>query len=109
MHHFQRCDCCHAFPFQCRKLTELKTSWCWLDEKNPHIRKTRDGTNGQVGFEQRSVLNGHVDLSLCDRSTFQLTWTVSGQTAFDKFVRPAALCGGEEAEISQFAELKQQN
>ena len=33
-----------------------------LDEKNPHIRNTRDGTV-YIGCEQRCIHNGHVDLS----------------------------------------------
>ena len=44
------------------------------------------------------VHNGHVDLPRRMRSSFQLPGTVSGQTAFDKFVRLASLCRGEEAE-----------
>ena len=39
-----------------------------------------------------------MDLSLCNRSSFQLAGTVSGQAALDKPVRPAALCRGEAAE-----------
>ena len=32
---------------------------------------------------------------------------MSGQTAFDKLVRPVALCGGGETEISQFDEIEE--
>ena len=48
--------------------------------------------------------------------TFQLAGTLSGQTAFDKLERRAALCRGEEPETSQFdavegtdLELKREN
>ena len=39
-----------------------------------------------------------MDLPRGNRSSFQLAGTVSGQAAFDKLVRPAALCRGEVAE-----------
>ena len=48
-----------------------------------------------------------MDLSRCKRSCFQLVGTVSGHTAFDKLVRRAAVCRGEEAEISQIEEIQE--
>ena len=60
-----------------------------LDEKNPHIRNIRDGT----------VINLDVNGgALMKQVQFQLAETVSGQAAFDKLVRPAALCRGVTAE-----------
>ena len=41
-----------------------------------------------------------------DLPQFQLAGTVSGQTAFDKFVRLAALSGGEEAEDRKLEEVE---
>ena len=63
-----------------------------LDEKNPHIRNTRGGTVIKL-----DVNNGvyTMDMLICLDETglvFQLAGTVSGQAAFDKLVRPAALC-----------------
>ena len=37
-------------------------------------------------------------MDLPNKSSFQLAGTVGGQAAFDKLVRPAALCRGETAE-----------
>ena len=48
---------------------------------------------------------GHVALPRRSRSSFQLARTVSGQTAFDKLVRPAALCVGDEAENRKSEEI----
>ena len=63
-----------------------------LDEKNPHIRNIRDGT-----VKKLDANNGvyTMDLSGRDRAGFQLAGTVSGQTAFDKPVRPAKSCKSE--------------
>ena len=63
-----------------------------LDGKNPHIRNTRDGTTIKL-----DVNNGvyTMDMWICLDETglvLQLAGTVSGQAAFDKPVRPAALC-----------------
>ena len=51
-----------------------------LDEMNPHIRNTRDGTVIKL-----DVNNGVYTMEMC-------------QAAFEKPVRPAALCRGETAE-----------
>ena len=45
------------------------------------------------------------DMRICLHEAVQLAGTVSGQTAFDKLVRMATMCGGEEGEISQCDEV----
>ena len=77
-----------------------------LDAKNPHIRNTRDGTVIKL-----DVNNGVQTMDMWvrldkKRSSFKLAGTESGQTAIDKLVRLLALCGGGEAEISQFGEIE---
>ena len=50
-----------------------------------------------------------MDMWICLDETgpvFQLAGTVSGQAAFDKPARPAALCRGGDAEVSQVEEVE---
>ena len=77
-----------------------------LDEMNPHIRNTRDGTvikldvnNGVYTMVCTQWTCGFASMKQVQFS--QLAGTVSGQAAFDKPVRPAALCRGETAENGQ--------
>ena len=62
-----------------------------LHEKNPHIRNTRDGTVIKL-----DVNNGvyTMDMRIClDETGLVFSWqALGGQAAFDKPVRPAALC-----------------
>ena len=68
-----------------------------LDEMNPHIRNTRDGTVIKL-----DVNNGvyTMDMWIClDETGPVFSWQGQcGQAAFDNLVRPAALCRGETAE-----------
>ena len=78
-----------------------------LDEKNPHIRNIRDETTIKV-----DVNNGvyTMDMWICLDETgpvFQLAGTVSGQAAFDKPVRLAALCRCEGAENRKLEEIEE--
>ena len=54
------------------------------------------------------VHHGHVDLPRSNRSSCHLAGTVSGQTAFDKLVRPAAMCRGEKHKTGNWKKLKEQ-
>ena len=67
-----------------------------LDEKNPKIRNVRDGT--VIKLDER---NG-----VCTMDKW-----MSGQAAFDKPVRPAAMCRGVTAENRKVGrkETKRQN
>ena len=50
-----------------------------------------------------------MDVWICldeKRSSFELAGTVSGQTAFDKLVRLAALCRGVEANNRKIEEVE---
>ena len=70
-----------------------------LDEKNPHIRNTRDGTVIKL-----DVNNGVYTI---DETGPVFSWQgQSGQGAFDKLVRPAALCRGETAEKKSGMKLR---
>ena len=71
-----------------------------LDEKNPHLRNTRDGTMIKLDVNNEVCT---VDMWICldetgPVSSWQGQWT---DRFSDKPVRLAALCRGEEAEISQ--------
>ena len=68
-----------------------------LDEKELAHSKYSRWNDDQAGREQRCGQNGHVDLLRWNRSSFQLPGTASGQTAFAKPVRTAALCRCENA------------
>ena len=53
-----------------------------------------------------------MDMRIClDETGLVFSWagTLSSQTALGKIVRLAALCRGEEAEISQFEEVEEQH
>ena len=66
-----------------------------LDEKIPHIRNSRDAT--MIKLDANSGVYTKV-MRICSDGTgsvFQLAGTVSGETAFDKLVRLAALCRGK--------------
>ena len=68
-----------------------------LTEKNPHLRNIRDGTMIKMD------VNGVYTMDMCGLASMKqvqlwLARTASGQTAFDKPARPAASCGGENAE-----------
>ena len=90
--------------FRCKKVVRAGNTDV-LDEKNPHIRNTRDGTVIKL-----DVNNGvyTMDMWIClDMSSFQLAGTVSGHAAFDKPARPAALCrdgAAEKKEVEQCEE-----
>ena len=78
-----------------------------LHEKNPHIRNTRDGKVIKL-----DVSNGvyTMDMWIClDEAgpVFSRQGTVSGQAAFDKPIRPAALCRGETAEDRKLEEAEE--
>ena len=69
-----------------------------LDETNPHIRNTRDGTVIKLDVNSGVYT---MDMWICLDETgpvFSWAGTVSGQAAFDKLVRRAKLCSGETAE-----------
>ena len=80
-----------------------------IGEKNPHIRNTRDGIMIKL-----DVNNGvyTMDMWICLDETgpvFSRQGTVSGQAAFDKLVRPAALFRDETADnekVERNAETK---
>ena len=57
-----------------------------LDEKNSHIRNTRDGTT--IKLEQRCIYNGHVGMFGRNRIVFQLAGTVTRSKAVNELVRP---------------------
>ena len=65
-----------------------------LDEKIPHSRNTRDGTMIKLNVNSGMYT---MDMWICSDGQvrfFQLAGTVSGETAFDKSVTLAAMCGG---------------
>ena len=43
MHNIQKRECCQTVKFQCERSSELGNIMV-LNEKNPYIRNTRDGT-----------------------------------------------------------------
>ena len=94
MHNIQKCKCCQPPHFN-----------AVLDDKNPHIRNIRDKLDVSNGLYT-------IDMWICLHETGPVykPGTVSGQAAFDKPVRPAALCrgvttGSEKAGWSEEAEL----
>ena len=80
-----------------------------LDEKKTAYSKNSRRNDDQAGREHRSVHNGLVDRPRRNRSSFQLAGIASGQTAFDKPARPAALCRDEVAEKENEKILRKQN
>ena len=88
----------HSDP--CRKSSELEILWRWVRR----IRNTRGGTIIELDVNSGVYT---MDMRIClDEPGLVFSWagTLSSQTALDKIVRLAALCRGEEAEISQFEE-----
>ena len=76
-----------------------------LDEKNPHLRNTRDGTMIKLDANKRACT---MDMWTClveTGSVFSWQGTVGGLAAFDTLVRPAALCRGEKAEHRKLEEV----
>ena len=76
MHHIQKCEWCQIFRFNA--------------ESCPRHKHCCAGSRESA----------HSKISRC-MSSYQLTGTVSGQTAFDKLVRSAALCSGGQVEDSK--------
>ena len=60
----------------------------------------------KLDVNRRSVLNGHVELPRWNRVSCQPAGTMSGQTAFDKLARPAALYCGGKTENSEFEDVE---
>ena len=83
---FRSAECCQTSHFNAKKVVRAGNVVV-LDEKNPHIRNTRDGTVIKL-----DVNNGvyTMDMWICLDET--------GPVFSDKPVRPAALCTGEAAE-----------
>ena len=102
MHNIQKYECCQISHFNAERFPSRKHC-CAGSKESAHSKYLRWDSD-QDGREQRSVHNGHVDLHRRNRSSFQLAGTVSGQTAFDKCVRLAALCRGETAENRKLEE-----
>ena len=97
VHNVLKSESCQTSHSHCIKWLELRTLSCWTKRIHTYSKtSTRD--DDQAGREQRSVHNGNVDLHGRDRPSFQLAGTVSGQAAFDKPVRLAAMCVREGPE-----------
>ena len=107
VHNIWKCKCCQTPHFNAKGRPGGKHCCAgWRESAHP---KHSGWNSDQAGREQRCVHDGHVDLPCWNWSGFQLAGTVSGQAAFDKLVRPAALYRGVTTETEKQDGMKKQN